>query len=337
MSESTTPTSLNTPIMGNNDKKKKIKVEWSPENEKILVEWCDIAQCYKWLNSRAHSKFNRWNAYFTIPAIVLSTITGTASFAQTNLPESYQVYSPMVIGTINIAVGILTTVQQYLKISELNEAHRVASIAWDKFARNIRIELAKAPDERPDAGIFLKYNRDEYDRLMETSPSIPESIINIFTKTFSAEHETDPRKKKQFELLKKPDICDIIISAEENRHHWYKELENSHEYTDFEEKMEKDLLGLQAELREKEMELVKKEKDMENQVLKEIQEKQNQLEDEKAKYEECAKQIQDFIVLFESSHGREPVQDEIEKHFQENEEVIKIITIFLEHRAIDKI
>ena len=337
MSESTSPTSLNTPIMENNDKKKKIKVEWSPENEKILVEWCDIAQCYKWLNSRAHSKFNRWNAYFTIPAIVLSTITGTASFAQTNLPESYQVYSPMVIGTINIAVGILTTVQQYLKISELNEAHRVASIAWDKFARNIRIELAKAPDERPDAGIFLKYNRDEYDRLMETSPSIPESIINIFTKTFSAEHETDPRKKKQFELLKKPDICDIIISAEENRHHWYKELENSHIYTDFEEKMEKDLLGLQAELREKEMELVKKEKDMENQVLKEIQEKQNQLESEKAKYEECAKQIQDFIVLFESSHGREPVQDEIEKHFQENEEVTKIIAIFLEHRAINQI
>ena len=29
----------------------KIKLEWSPENENILVEWCDFAQCYKWLNS----------------------------------------------------------------------------------------------------------------------------------------------------------------------------------------------------------------------------------------------------------------------------------------------
>jgi len=47
MSESTTPTSLNTPIMENNDKKKKIKVEWSPENEKILVEWVDIAKFNK--------------------------------------------------------------------------------------------------------------------------------------------------------------------------------------------------------------------------------------------------------------------------------------------------
>ena len=23
-----------------------IMVEWSPENEEIMVEWCDVAQCY---------------------------------------------------------------------------------------------------------------------------------------------------------------------------------------------------------------------------------------------------------------------------------------------------
>ena len=60
----------------------------------------------------------------------------------------------MIIGSINIIVGILTTIQQYLKISELNEAHRVSSIAWDKFARNIKIELSKHPNERVEAKSF---------------------------------------------------------------------------------------------------------------------------------------------------------------------------------------
>ena len=55
----------------------KIKIEWSPENENILVEWCDYAQCYKWLNSRAHAKYSKWHAWFTIPAIIFSTISGT--------------------------------------------------------------------------------------------------------------------------------------------------------------------------------------------------------------------------------------------------------------------
>ena len=38
--------------------KDKVKVVWSPENESIMVEWCDVAQCYKWLNSKSHEKYS---------------------------------------------------------------------------------------------------------------------------------------------------------------------------------------------------------------------------------------------------------------------------------------
>ena len=88
------------------NKKPKIKVEWSPENEKILVEWCDIAQCYKWLNMRAHAKYSYLHAWFTIPAIILSTISGTASFAQQSFPPSTQEFVPMAIGSLNIFIGM---------------------------------------------------------------------------------------------------------------------------------------------------------------------------------------------------------------------------------------
>ena len=56
-----------------------IMIEWSPENEEIMVEWCDVAQCYKWLNLRAHGKYSRLHAWFTIPAIILSD-TRVATF-----------------------------------------------------------------------------------------------------------------------------------------------------------------------------------------------------------------------------------------------------------------
>jgi hypothetical protein len=179
-------------------------LEWTPENEYIMIEWCDVAQCYKWLNTRAHQKYSQQHAWFTIPTIVLSTVTGTASFAQTSLPLNYQPYAPMVIGTINICIGVLTTIQQYLKISELNESHRVAAIAWDKFARNIKIELAKSPLERIECGHFLKHSRQEYDRLMETSPSIEPDILKRFEKTFARVF------KDGFE---KPEICNSLISV----------------------------------------------------------------------------------------------------------------------------
>ena len=134
--------------VNDSDNKKKIIIEWSYDNEEILAEWCDIAQCYKWLNHHAHDYYSSLHAWFTIPAITFSTISGTASFASASIPIEFQSYAPMAIGTINIMIGILTTIQQYLKVSELKESFRLAGISWDKYARNICIELSKSPSER---------------------------------------------------------------------------------------------------------------------------------------------------------------------------------------------
>ena len=246
------------------NKKPKIKVEWSPENEKILVEWCDIAQCYKWLNMRAHAKYSYLHAWFTIPAIILSTISGTASFAQQSFPPSTQEFVPMAIGSLNIFICILTTIQQYLKISELNESHRVSSIAWDKFARNIRIELAKKPDERLDAGSFIKHCRDEFDRLMETSPTITDKIVDEFKKTFSGPENS--KQRKIFEQLKKPDICDTIISVNETRHKWYLALENVQEEISEEMMNQKEAI-IQEQQRQLEEAAIKTKEDLEKRTL----------------------------------------------------------------------
>ena len=200
-----------------------IHVEWTPDHEGILVEWADKAMCYRWLHSKAHQQYARNNMWFTIPVIIMSTITGTANFAQEKLPEEQRGLFGMAVGSVNIFAGILTTIAQFLKISELNEAHRVASIAWDKFYRNTKVELAKSPAERLPVLQMLKHSKEEFDRLMETSPTISDDIINAFKTTFSdglskingkiEEHELSKRQKAYLQL-KKPEICDTIESTE---------------------------------------------------------------------------------------------------------------------------
>lgn len=289
----------------------KVKIEWSPENELIMVEWCDVAQCYKWLNSRSHSKYSYMHAWFTIPAIIFSTISGTASFAQSSIPLEYQAYAPLIIGTINICIGILTTVQQYLKISELNEAHRVSSIAWDKFARNIRIELSKHPDERTDAKTFIKICRQEFDRLMETSPDIKEVIIKEFNGTFIGKEGT--KQRKRFDQLRKPDICDTIISANETRHKWYKELENGGDEND-EDEMQNRIIEQQRLIEEKEKELSEFTKMEDDKMQKQLENLRSTQKRELAAtklYKEQTKLIEDYINTFEELYERKPLKDEI--------------------------
>ena len=194
------------------------RVEWSYDNEEMLAEWCDIAQCYKWLYGQTHSYYSNLHAWFTIPCIIFSTITGTASFALTSLPYFFQIYAPMIIGSINIFIGIISTIQQYLKVSELKESHRISSVTWDKFSRNISIELAKAPYERISAGPFLKYSRQEFDRLMENNQIIPSHILHRFNYIFKGK---TLEEKHKFDLITKPDICDSITSIHSKRHLWF--------------------------------------------------------------------------------------------------------------------
>ena len=177
---------------------------WGPEHERVLAEWADKANCYNWLHTKCHEKFHELHIWYTVPVIVMSTLTGTANFAQSKIPESFQGYATMIIGAVNITAGIITTVQQFLKINELNEGHRVASIAWDKFYRRIKVELSKKPEERPKVDVFFKSATDEFDRLMETSPSIEPDILKRFEKTFERVF------KDGFE---KPEICNSLISV----------------------------------------------------------------------------------------------------------------------------
>lgn len=181
--------------------------EWSDQHEKILVDWADKAMVFRWLHNTSYQLFYKFNTLFTIPVIIISTITGVANFAQERIPPNYINTYVMIVGALNIVAGIVSTIQQYLKISDFKEAHRLSSIAWDKFYRNIKIELSKNPKERLPINQFIKMCKEEYDRLMETSPDIKENIIKKFTETF--------KNTPAFKLIRKPEICDSLISTSE--------------------------------------------------------------------------------------------------------------------------
>ena len=191
--------------------------EWCDQHEKILVEWADKALCYRWMHANAQLGYAVKNRWFTIPVIIMSTLTGTANFAQERIPEESQALYSIIVGSINILAGIITTIQQFLKISELNEAYRVSSISWDKFYRNIKLELSKSREERMPAYQMIKISKEEFDRLMETSPNIDQKIINKFSSTFN-------KKKDLYAELHKPEICNDITST---KHFVFKETEEN--------------------------------------------------------------------------------------------------------------
>jgi hypothetical protein len=253
-------------------------ITWDETTEGILVSWADQAQCYTWLCYRAHLRYSRLQACFSIPTIIFSTVIGAASF--TNLSGGFSQYLPLVIGSVNISIGILTTIQQYFKISEYNENFRICSRAWDKYARRIELELTREPCTRELAGVFLKRASEDFERLMETTPSLPIDIVKEFGIKF-----------KEEKGVEKPRLLYGIKPTEGTRNNWYRK-DNKKNASDNESNVK-----TQAPEKKKQSEIVKRliqPKSIVDRYKEVILFEQNK-----------------YINTFKAMHNREPTPEEL--------------------------
>lgn len=171
--------------------------EFRAEEEQLLKQWAERASVYRVLHHIAYNRYRSKSRLYTIPVIILSTIAGTANWAQSEMKDIS--WAPFVIGTINIMCGIISTIAQFLRISELMESHRVASLGWGKYYRGLSAELARSPDDRPPVFEMMRQSRVEFERLSEMSPIVDEEILKIFEREY---------KDEMPEEMSRPEICD---------------------------------------------------------------------------------------------------------------------------------
>ena len=102
------------------DKKKNYSNQnWTKEQEELLASWSERAAGYRWLHSRSEKLYRCRNYTFTIPVIILSTLTGTANFAMDSfVPEEHKKTAMAAVGGVNIFAGILSTLQNFLRCAE---------------------------------------------------------------------------------------------------------------------------------------------------------------------------------------------------------------------------
>jgi len=154
--------------------------EWNTEQEKILKGWGDKASCYKLMHDRSHQRYWRLNAWFSIPIIIFSTMTGTGNFAQETFSPEWKNSLVILIGSVNLLSAILLAIKGFLNVAERGESHRLSSIDWDKLGRKIRVELSKKRQDRQNCKYFTNRCQEEYNRLVESQLAISSDIIRWF-------------------------------------------------------------------------------------------------------------------------------------------------------------
>jgi len=172
------------------------EITWNVALEKLLAEEGEKALGLAWLHNQCEAYYGARSNWISIPVIILSTLSGTASASSTTFFADNMKMGSLGIGAISILCGILNTVNSYFAFSKRTEAHRIADIQFNKVYRFIAVEMTLPRIERIRARDMLKIVREQVERLAETSPAIPEFIVDKFKKNF----------RKDYKDVAQPDI-----------------------------------------------------------------------------------------------------------------------------------
>tara|TARA_Y100001980_G_C14555990_1_gene345961 strand:+ start:3028 stop:3843 length:816 start_codon:yes stop_codon:yes gene_type:complete len=148
---------------------------WHESNEIFFKALGDEAQLQALCHMKSHEEFSKRSRGYQLPIIILSVMCGSGNFVSTSFPENQDTII-LGVGVLSIITSIISSIAQYLKLAEKSEAYRIAYVSWEKFYNNIRFQLSKRREEREDLKNYMSSITNEYQRLQEISPLLPDKI-----------------------------------------------------------------------------------------------------------------------------------------------------------------
>ena len=156
--------------------------------EEYFASTGEKAHCLSWCHKKSEALFSNRKTLIDLPVIIISGVTGFLSAGSTTM-FSDPAASSIALGVASLFVSVLNTAGSYYGWAKRSEGHRISAIHYARLYRFISVELSLPRDERMQPNDFLKYVKDQYDRLQEISPLLPPEVITEFQHKFANEND----------------------------------------------------------------------------------------------------------------------------------------------------
>ena len=162
---------------------KEMNISWNPALETLIAEEAERCSGLSWLHNEGERYYSKRTNMIALPVIILSTANGFLS-GSSPMIFSNPTTSSIGLGVVSLFTGLLSTIGSYFAWARRTEAHKISATQYQKISRFLTIELSLPKKERIQAKDILKITRDQIERLMEISPSIPDSILKLYKERF---------------------------------------------------------------------------------------------------------------------------------------------------------
>jgi hypothetical protein len=143
--------------------------DWSPTVAELLDDWRQRVYAAQSAHYFAAGRFRLLNYLVGVPAIVFSSIVGTAIFAGLQHDDKQQT---MLIAGISIVAAVLAGLQTFLRFPERASQHATAADWYSAIRRDIEEILHLPAGSRGNAKECLDRIRKEMNRVTQDAPEL---------------------------------------------------------------------------------------------------------------------------------------------------------------------
>lgn len=182
-------------------------IEWTLLLEEYFSSSGEKAHCLTLLHKQAEALYSNRRNWIDLPVIMGSAIVGFLNAGSSSMFNDAKV-SSVALGVGSLCIGILQTVNTYFNWAKRAEGHRISSIQYAKLYRFLKIEMSLPRNQRMSPTDLLKKVKDDYDRLAEISPLLPDIVIQDFKNKFSNDKYAEISKPEETNGLEKITVFD---------------------------------------------------------------------------------------------------------------------------------
>lgn len=148
-------------------------MEWLPGEERYLEKLRHIVR-------EMYSEYKELHVYsrtihrrIRLPAIVISSLGGVASFGTTTFPTTIQKYVSIAVGATSILIALLNTIEGFLKLEERASGSLTATRSLEKLCDDIECEISLPVRDRQTTGaVFVRDCYMRFQQILDSAPTL---------------------------------------------------------------------------------------------------------------------------------------------------------------------
>lgn len=165
---------------------------WTRKSNRTLKEWMEKARGSYIMYWKASQRARRTLIWLTVPTLILSVfagVTGLEAVWQDDGTSTGQRILRGISSVTVMVVGALANIVTFLDPKKEAEEFKAASDKYQDISGRLRKEYDRDPEMRTPHAVLMEKIIGWFNEIRETTPLLPMSVIDEYTKTNSPSHQ----------------------------------------------------------------------------------------------------------------------------------------------------